>query len=230
MNSDFYNKTISHNLRKIRREKGLTTTELAKILGTSQAKISYIENSKGVLSARDVAILSRKLDVPVTEFFRGLDRLEEPSEQLEIAALLVHYGATHLAKPAKVTIQTAAFEEVFSKALAFIEDDRLHKAFCAALILQAAKKEIHFDRIFALTGNNPYLVQKISQEGSICLQIIEILNREKKLVGPRAKRQIERLISISDELQGGKKSKPLPSNAEVRELAHFVEKCLYAER
>ena len=69
MEQDTYNKTLSKNLKAIRRRKGLTTLDLAKILDVSQSKISYIENCKGVLSARDVAILARKLGIPVTAFF-----------------------------------------------------------------------------------------------------------------------------------------------------------------
>lgn len=229
MNNDTYNKTLSQNLKAIRKNKGLTTIDLAKILGVSQAKISYIEHGKGVLSARDIAVLARKLDIPVTDFFRGLDKDADSSEQKNIAGHLVHYGASHLAKSSGTILKALPFEEVFSHAFEFVEDDRLHKAFCAALIIQAATKGINTDRIFALTGSNPFLLYRIAEEAQICLQIIEILNRKKKLISPRAKRQISKIFSVAEELVGKKVNKAL-SIGELSDLALFVGECLHAKK
>jgi transcriptional regulator with XRE-family HTH domain len=228
MNNDFYNKILSKNLKALRREKGLTTTDLAKILGVSQAKISYIEHCKGILSARDVALLAKRLDVPITEFFRGLDKEPDGNEKNGIAGYLVYYGASILAKPSGITIKAPPFEEVLSEALGFIEDDRLHKAFCAALITQADSKEINFDRIFALNGNNPFLLQRIAEEAQVCLQTIEALNRGGIKVGPRAKRQIRKLFSLSEELSSKKPSRSL-SVGEINDIARFVGECLHAK-
>src|SRR4051812_16438293 len=127
MDRDTYNKVLSRNLQTIRRSKGLTTVDLAKILGVSQAKISYIENCKGILSARDVAILACKLDVPVTEFFKGLDKVEDLSPSQVVAGQLAAYGATLLIKPQVTPVKEVPFEEVFSQSLGFMEDDRLNK-------------------------------------------------------------------------------------------------------
>ena len=229
MDKDSYSKTLSQNLKAIRRSKGLTTVDLAKILGVSQAKISYIEHCKGVLSARDVAVLARKLDIPVTEFFRGLDKNEDISDSQALAGQLVHYGATLLVKPPSIPLKEIPFEEVFSQSLGFIDDERLHKGFCAALITQATSKEINVDRIFALIGNNPFLIGRIAEEAQICLQIIEVLNREKEWVGPRAKRQLEKILFVTTELQGGNKAISL-SPGELGDLASFVGECLDAKR
>jgi transcriptional regulator with XRE-family HTH domain len=230
MQQDFYSKTLSQNLREIRRRKGLTTTDVARILGVSQAKISYIEHGRGVLSARDVAVLSRRLDIPVTEFYLGLDKAEASSGQNELANQLAYFGAKFLAKPAGVQLSSPPFEEVIGEALSFIEDDRLHKAFCAALIIQAATSELNVDRVFALIGNNPFLVSRIAEESQICLQLIATLNRETNLVPARAKRQLERIRDLALSLAGDKiKNRPL-SPGEILDLASFVGECLRAER
>ena len=93
MREDSYSRTLRENLRSIRKAKGLTTFDVAKILGVSQAKISYIETGRGVLSARDVAVLARHLDIPVVDFFRGLEYAANATAQAEIANQLAHFGA-----------------------------------------------------------------------------------------------------------------------------------------
>ena len=123
MEKDTYKKTLSQNLRAIRRRKGRTTVDLAKILGVSQAKISYIEHCKGILSARDIAVLARRLGVPVTEFFKGLDKVDEISSSQALAGQLVPYGATLLIKSPNIPIKEIPFEEVFTQSLGFIDDD-----------------------------------------------------------------------------------------------------------
>ncbi len=230
MRQDPYSKTIRENLRAIRKQKGLTTFDVANILGVSQAKISYIETGRGVLSARDVAVLARHLGIPVIRFFVGLEKPEDTTAKGELANQLAHFGATLLAKPAGVPLSPIPFEEVFSKALSFLEDDRLHKAFCAALILHARAKEIHTDRIFALTANNPFLLKKIAEESQVCLQIIEILNRPEKRIGPRAKRQIEKILGIARDLAGASLPPRPLSPGEADDLAGFVGDCLHAKK
>lgn len=230
MEQDIYTKTLSQNFKAIRRSKGLTTVDLAKILGVSQAKISYIEHCKGVLSAHDIAVLARRLNVPVTEFFRGIDKAEDRSTYQDLVANLVHYGAAFLKKPAGVVLKEVPFEEVITHALGFIEDDRLHKGFCAALIIQAATKEINVDRIFALIGNNPFLVRQVAEEAIVCLQLIPILDREKKLVGPRAENQINKILSVAKDLLGDKIVNRVLDMSEISDLGSFVGECLHAKR
>jgi transcriptional regulator with XRE-family HTH domain len=224
MEPDRYTKTLSQNLRSIRKNKGLTTVDLAKILGISQAKVSYIEHCKGVLSARDIAVLSRKLDVPITEFFRGLNEPEDASGAKDLALQLARYGAVLLAKPSGVTFESVPFEEVVARALGFIEDDRLHKGFCAALISQAAHREINVDRIFALIGDNPFLTDKIFQQANTCLEIVELLNLKRQKVVPRAKQQISKIAAVAKNLIGETRS-TIPAKDELSDLAEFVGDC-----
>ncbi|MGE4105626.1 MAG: helix-turn-helix domain-containing protein [Bacteriovoracia bacterium] len=231
MDKDLISKTLSKNLKAIRRSKGLTTTDLAKVLGVSQAKVSYIEHCKGVLSARDIAVLARRLDVPVIEFFRGLDKSEDASDSRDLIRQLVHYGANHLAKPPGISLKEKPFEEVLSQALGFIEDERLHQGFCAALIRQAATKEINVDRIFALIGNNPFLVGRIIDEVLICLKIVKILNRDEEFILPRATLQLEQILTVAKNLLGvSARGTASPSPSEISGLASFVKDCLHAKK
>lgn len=233
MEPDRLTKVLSRNLRSIRKNKGLTTLDLADLLGVSQAKVSYIENCKGVLSARDVAVLSRKLNIPITQFFEGVGDSEDPTGLKELIVHLVRYGAVLLAKPAGVSPSIVPFEEIFARALGFIDDDRLHKGFCAALITQAGSKEIHVDRIFSLIGDNPFLINKAAGQASLCIEIVDSLTAKKVLVLPRAKRQIEKIQSLASALLG---SARLPQETDLvlsaeglSDLAEFVEDCLNAK-
>jgi transcriptional regulator with XRE-family HTH domain len=232
MSPDRYTRVLSQNLRSIRKSKGLTTVDLAKILGVSQAKISYIEHCKGVLSARDVAVLSSKLNIPVSEFFHGLNSPEDTSEIKELTAQLARFGAVLLAKPRQVHLKSVAFEDVFAHSLGFVEDDRLHKGLCAALISQGASKEINVDRVFAIIGNNPFLINKAAHKARFCIKVIDLLNSKNEQVNFRAKQQLEKIVSEAEHLS--KDSEPCSSETllenELVETAEFVKDCLDAKR
>jgi transcriptional regulator with XRE-family HTH domain len=242
MAHDALSKALSQNLRSIRRSKGLTAVDLAKVLGVSQAKISYIENCKGILSARDIAVLSKKLNVPVTDFFRGLDTVSVASDRQQVVGQLVHYGATFLAKPAGILLKEIPFEEVVSEALGFIDDDRIRKGFCVALISQASRQEINSDRIFALIGSNAFLVIRLREVVRICGQIIRELTSKGKTVTPRAERQLRKIGELANGLihQGyfsrpqtideAKMADAVASIGEIGDLAAFVEESLDAKK
>ncbi len=232
MEQDHYTKTLIKNLKAIRKSKGLTATDVAEVLDVSQAKISYIENGKGVLSARDIAVLSSRLNIPVIEFFKGLEEIEGETETSEVISHLVRYGAVLLTRRQKLPINDLPFEEVFANALGFLEDDRLQKGFCAALITQAASAEIHIDRVFAQIGNNPFLLAKTKFQAELCLRVIEHLLEKKFKVNPRAKRQIQKIASLTQALLGKKDSNLVTTvtNEDVLNTAEFVEDCLNARR
>ena len=225
---DTFKKTLSQNLRAIRKSKGLSTADLAEILGVSQAKISYIENCKGVLSAADVATLSKRLNVPVSEFFRGLDQEDNRTALNELVACLIYYGAKLLSKPPGITLKVTSFEDVLVRSLGYIEDDRLHKGFCTALITQASKKEINIDQIFAQIGNNRFLIRKAGEQAEICLKIIGALTEKQVKVNLRAQQQIERLLSIAHDLLSTllRKVDQISNKQDLKDLAHFVGDCL----
>lgn len=230
MEHDRYSKTLSQNLRAIRKNKGLTTVDVARILGVSQAKISYIEHCKGVLSARDVAVLAKRLNVPVTDFFRDLSEDEETSGINGIVGHLVRFGATLLAKPAGVPLASQPFEEIIARSLGFLDDDRLQKGFCAALITHASRGEINTDRLFALIGNNPFLTAKVFEQAHVCLKVIDILIRKKQHINPRAKQQIQKVAAVSESLHASPKTRSITtSDVEPADIAEFVKDCLNAK-
>ncbi len=228
METDLYKKTVIQNLRRIREQKGLSTTQLAEILGVSQAKVSYIENGKGVLSAADVATLSRRLGVPVAEFFSGLDEIDASGSK-EIIHQLVRFGATLLAKPKGITKSSPPFEEVFVKALSFLDDPRLHHAFHAALIEQAATQVIHFDRVFSQIGSNPFLLNRSLQELRIALEVLRIYpNVAKDKIPPRAKTQLQFFAEKARETLASANWNAEEEKARIEEaepIAEFVAEC-----
>ncbi len=232
MGNEHYKKTLCKNLKAIRRSKGLSGNALAKILNTSQAKISYIENGKGVLSAEDIAVLSRRLNVPVIEFYSGLTDVLDLTKTKSLTHQLAHFGATLLIKPAGVALEATPFEEVFASSLAFIEDDRLHKGFCTALIKQASDHEINVDRIFSIIGNNPFLIEKALEQAELCLEIISRLDKKKLKIHHRSVLQLEKISNVAKGLletkAGSRQSNR--QNVELEDLTHFVEDCLNVKR
>ena len=65
---------IGKNLKRIRKEKGLTQVELADLIHYSEGTIANIENNSfQTFSIEFIYIVSRKLNVPIIEFFKGID-------------------------------------------------------------------------------------------------------------------------------------------------------------
>ena len=64
---------IGKNLKRIRKEKELTQVQLADLIQYSDGTIANIENnSYQTFSIEFLYIVSKKLQVPITEFFKGL--------------------------------------------------------------------------------------------------------------------------------------------------------------
>lgn len=66
--------TVGKNIKRIRKEKGLTQVQLADLIHYSEGTISNIENASfQTFSIEFVYIISKALNVPMTEFFKGID-------------------------------------------------------------------------------------------------------------------------------------------------------------
>ena len=66
---------VGKNIKKIRKQKGLTQVELADLVGYNDGTIANIENSSyQTFSLEFVYIISKKLDVPLENFFKDIDR------------------------------------------------------------------------------------------------------------------------------------------------------------
>ena len=64
---------VGKNIRRIRKEKGLTQEQLADLIGYNEGTIANIENdSFQTCSLEFLYVISKKLDIPMTEFFKDL--------------------------------------------------------------------------------------------------------------------------------------------------------------
>lgn len=62
---------VSRNIRRIRKEKGLTQVQLADLIQYNEGTIANIENSSyQTFSLEFIYIISKKLNVPMSEFFK----------------------------------------------------------------------------------------------------------------------------------------------------------------
>ncbi|MFI6358606.1 helix-turn-helix domain-containing protein [Streptomyces sp. NPDC050743] len=64
---------IARNVRRLRRQHGLSVGEMAVRIGISKAMLSKIENAQTSCSLGTLARLAEGFDVPVTSLFRGAD-------------------------------------------------------------------------------------------------------------------------------------------------------------
>ncbi len=65
---------VGKNIRRIRKEKGLTQVQLADLIQYNEGTIANIENSSyQTFSLEFLYVISKKLDVPMVEFFKDID-------------------------------------------------------------------------------------------------------------------------------------------------------------
>ena len=66
---------VGRNIKRIRKAKGLTQVQLADLVQYNEGTIANIENnSYQTFSLEFIYVLSKKLDVPIVEFFKGIER------------------------------------------------------------------------------------------------------------------------------------------------------------
>ena len=65
---------VGRNIKRIRKAKGLTQVQLADLVQYNEGTIANIENnSYQTFGLEFIYVLSKKLDVPIIEFFKGID-------------------------------------------------------------------------------------------------------------------------------------------------------------
>lgn len=65
---------VGRNIKRIRKAKGLTQVQLADLVQYNEGTIANIENNScQTFSLEFIYVLSKKLDVPIIEFFKGID-------------------------------------------------------------------------------------------------------------------------------------------------------------
>lgn len=63
-------KKLGENLKRIRTEKGITQSDIAKSLGVSRGFVSNIENGKRNPTLSTISRLAKAVDVPTEELFK----------------------------------------------------------------------------------------------------------------------------------------------------------------
>jgi transcriptional regulator with XRE-family HTH domain len=89
-------KAIGYQVRRLRKDAGMTLAEMAELSGISKPMLSKIENAATSCSLTTLTRLAHTLDVPVTSLFRGADT---PREAVFTAA---GYGARIVARGSRV--------------------------------------------------------------------------------------------------------------------------------
>ncbi len=112
-----YEKEIGLKISKLREEQGLTTTELAKRVGISQAQISRLENGKQGFRSSTLAKIAGALGVKPVYFY--LEEGQDPSE-------LVREGAKIYGAPGKLgdALKHPEFRDLAEKAAGVYLDRR----------------------------------------------------------------------------------------------------------
>ena len=65
---------VGKNIKRIRKSKGLTQVQLADLVKYNEGTIANIENnSYQTFSLEFIYIISKKLEVPIEEFFKDID-------------------------------------------------------------------------------------------------------------------------------------------------------------
>jgi transcriptional regulator with XRE-family HTH domain len=76
---------IGANIKAIREKKGLTQTQLANLIGTSQQKISVWENSERELTVTTVVKIANALEVDISELLQTSNEFQELNTKCDIA-------------------------------------------------------------------------------------------------------------------------------------------------
>ena len=81
-------KDIGRRIIQLRNKRDLTTTELARMVGISQAQISRLENGKQGFRSATLSKIAEALNVDVVYFF--IDERHDQSERIQIYGSIAH--------------------------------------------------------------------------------------------------------------------------------------------
>jgi len=66
---------VGKNIKRIRKEKGLTQVQLADLVCYNEGTIANIENNSfQTFSLEFLYMLAKKLEIPIVEFFKDIDK------------------------------------------------------------------------------------------------------------------------------------------------------------
>ena len=76
---------VGKNIRRIRKEKGLTQVQLANLINYSTGTISNIENDTyQTFSLEFLYLISKKLHISMDEFFKPIEKKENTKDYVSI--------------------------------------------------------------------------------------------------------------------------------------------------
>lgn len=86
---------LAAGIQKLRKERGVTQIELARLLGLSQAQLSKIENGHGSITAEQLIRLLQEYSLPLS-CFTPAEKASRNDENPSLQNALAHLGAVHL--------------------------------------------------------------------------------------------------------------------------------------
>ena len=92
--ANFNRKEFGERLRKIRKEKGLTQENLARVIGKTESTIGRFESGFLLPSAEEIYLLCRELDITEYELFNSYDEIinkEKSKNPFGVNKLYVYY-------------------------------------------------------------------------------------------------------------------------------------------
>lgn len=79
-----YNKLIGVRVKMLRIAKGISQTELAKLIGVTQTHLSNIENGRAGLTIPNLIKLHEVLEAPISKFFEEIEGKQPEEEKLDL--------------------------------------------------------------------------------------------------------------------------------------------------
>ena len=138
-------KNIAFGLQKLRRERGLSQVELAKVLTVSQPTLSLIESGKGSLTAEQFLYLLQHYNLALDYFFA---KKKEDNIEAELQNALARFGAKHL-RESILTSLSLRYRDVNELILAVLSSplSSRHIAALAPVVLRQINTVL-FGRLF----------------------------------------------------------------------------------
>lgn len=137
-------KGVAEGIRKLRKERRLTQSELAEFIGLSQAHLSKIEHGYESITAEQLIRVLQKYSLPLS-YFVSPKKTSSADDVLQNA--LVHLGAQHLREVPEISIpeRLVQADEVIAKILITATSARLITALTP--VIAKNYEQINFHRI-----------------------------------------------------------------------------------
>lgn len=191
---------IGRAIRELRRQEGISSQALAKVLGVTQPTVSRIENGTTSISAEKLCFLARAFNRPLSYFVGGQSPIAYDEEDV-LKAGAVHYGAGHLKCKRTIDVQEhfRIFADFLNAALHEVDDPRFAAAVATTIYRQAADGKLNLTRIITT-------VQHERLVANLLVLIKLIIDARYQIERPTAEKEkvVGQLTKLSDELGRGR--------------------------